>query len=209
MVTYKIHVGNKVIDPKELGISNSNDLRKIDLFTLRYKDENEFYNELKKIGLITGTEERNIYIQYMYKYMRNIDVLYSRNTMFFLPDNLENSYYKIQDAMYGYFENKRFLRELYFYCKDRKNPNSFILANYLNEPIVEYGEKNQIVFDICESFMVKYSNGNMDFDYKNARDLALLIYKYSCKKKNIEEETKEEKSIFTPLEGEQMSFFKK
>lgn len=209
MVTYKLHVGDKEIDFKELGLKNSNDLKSIDLYTTRFRSGKDFYEYLKKISLITGTEKKDMFIQYTYKYLRNTDILYRENTILFSPNNLEETYYKVQDAIYSFFENKEFLRELYFFCKDRKDPNAFILANYINGSDVEFGEKNQFVSDLCESNMIKYSNGNRNYDYKTTRDLALLIYKFSYSKKATIHNNIEEKSLFTPIEGEQMSFFRK
>ena len=203
MVKYQLCVGG--IETRYI-YSN---LKELDFFTSHYRNEKAFLEYLKNSGMIKEIENQNIYIKYTYKYPRVLDVIYKENTLFFSPNNLENSYYKIQDAIYSFFDNKDFLRKLYFLCKEKANSNAIILSNYINGSIIEYGEKNQFVSDLCESLLVNYSNGNRNYNYKNMRDLGLIICKFSNSKKSIVEKESGEKQIFTPLECEQLSFFKK
>ena len=203
MVKYNLYVGNERIDFSHIGLDNFYDLNDIDTFTSRFKNEVELKKFLVATKLLKENNEYKTYIEYSYGHIRRLDIMYKSQTCFVAPLDLEASYYKIQDSILAYFDDKDFLRKLYSYLKAHANSNAYIIRNCILGADVTFNEKNEIVSDICESTMIKYKDGEVVYNYKSLRDFGMFMYNY-CEKEEIKKGKELEESIFKPYEGEQL-----
>ena len=208
MITYSLCVGNEEMDFFFFFLNDLNNLKKIDIFTSRFKNVSELKKYLISKKMLRENNDYKTYIEYFYRHIRRLDVIYEEHTSFVAPLNLEASYYKIQDFIVTYFDNKEFLKKLYSYLKAHANSNAYIVRNCISGVEVDYNEKSQIVSDICESIMVKYMDGKRIYNYKALRDLGMFMFNYE-KTQKLEQQKKEEKPLFVPYSGEQLTFFKK
>jgi UDP-2,3-diacylglucosamine pyrophosphatase LpxH len=123
--------------------------------------------------------------------------------------DLEYSYNRIYDTMMSYFEDREFLKKLYTYCKSHANTNAYLVKNVIDGLEFEYNEKSQLVSDICESMMIRYNAGERIYNYKGIRDLGMFIFNFDKLKKIETQKNEDEKTLFKPYEGQQLSFIKK
>ena len=209
MIKYNLYVGNEKMNFSLIGLDDFFALQEIDSFTSRFKSEEEVKDFLVKAKMFNGNKNNKLFIEYSYKYLRKLDPVFEKHKKFIMPIDLEGSYYKIYDTMVNYFEDKDFLKKLYTFCKSHANSNAYLVKNLIAGVELEYGEKSQIVSDICESLMVKYKDGERSYNYKSIRDLGMFMFNYYQLQKATNSELDEEKPLFIPYEGEQMSFLKK
>lgn len=219
MVNYKLGISknkeSRIIDLDR--VVRLKGLEKLDEFTQSFNSEEELKLYLYKQGLITK-EELSHNITVMYKYggkAKKLPIIYQDMKTYLDIDHLR---YDLMSLSYDINFLEKLARH-YSIGSDKFNPqgiNVNAIRYYVSEVRVrqddEFSRKklDTAIQDLYIKALYKLekSTGELKFNYRGLRDLAIFIYKYrkSLEKEEIKKEIQKEKDSFSQINMFDKSF---